>query len=256
MAQFASNACDICMSGPGHNYCEQCNQWLCDYCKMLHLRSKISRSHTFLNGTYINQENNMFCKEHGENFICYCTDCDLPICKMCIVRKHQKHDLSEINEWTRGLQSELKQIMASKMRSVKANLETIEKGARRYQSDVKVVIRTITEDANQMKLWIDKKVQALVSSIEKKKDVSLRAVQSVESGFRNDMRELKKSQSVFNDITTITDVIKLLEQLQNIKSELNNAYERHLPVMPNLKYYTRNASERDIIKLFGEISSQ
>ncbi|XP_063416419.1 uncharacterized protein LOC134698059 [Mytilus trossulus] len=30
MAQAASKTCEICVSGPGHNYCEQCDQLFCD----------------------------------------------------------------------------------------------------------------------------------------------------------------------------------------------------------------------------------
>ncbi|XP_076071977.1 uncharacterized protein LOC143043663 isoform X1 [Mytilus galloprovincialis] len=49
MAQSALKSCNICMSGPGHNYCEQCHQWMCENCKTLHLRSNTCRNHAFLN---------------------------------------------------------------------------------------------------------------------------------------------------------------------------------------------------------------
>ncbi|VDI05697.1 blast:Transcription intermediary factor 1-alpha [Mytilus galloprovincialis] len=162
MAQSASKSCDICMSGPGRNICEQCDQWMCENCKTLHLRSKISRNHTFLNGSNINPEDEPFCKEHDENFIFYCVECEMPICKICSVKKHKKHDMSEINESTNELQAEVKQVIDSKIKSIKTNLNKIEKGTGMYQSEIKEAIRVITEDGKQMKQWIDQKVQALI----------------------------------------------------------------------------------------------
>ncbi|CAC5412073.1 unnamed protein product [Mytilus coruscus] len=169
MAQSASKSCDICMSGPGRSYCEQCDQWMCENCKTLHLRSKICRNHTFLSGSNINPQEKTFCKEHDENFIFYCIDCDMPICKICSVKKHKKHEMSEINESTQELQAEVKRLIDSKINSVKTNLDKIEQSTGNYQRDIKEAIRVITEDGKQIKQWIDKKVQALIRSLEKKR---------------------------------------------------------------------------------------
>lgn len=41
MAQVAISTCDICVGGPGDNYCEQRQQLFCDGCKISHLRTSI-----------------------------------------------------------------------------------------------------------------------------------------------------------------------------------------------------------------------
>ncbi|CAC5382297.1 unnamed protein product [Mytilus coruscus] len=257
MAQSASKSCDICMSGPGHNYCEQCNQWLCENCKTLHLRSKISRNHTFLCGQNINPEEKLLCTEHDENFIFYCIDCDIPICKMCIVNKHKKHDTSEINESTQGLQAEVEQVIESKIKSVRTNLDKIEQGTKRYQSDVKEAIRTITEEGNQLKQLIDKKVQTMIASLEEKEATSLQALQSISAGFQNDLEKLKKCQNTFTNSQTITDVAKLLKQLKHIMSDLDDTEEKNPPLMPTVKYIMKkDITESEILKYFGDISVQ
>ncbi|XP_063416439.1 transcription intermediary factor 1-alpha-like [Mytilus trossulus] len=253
MAQSASKSCDICMSGPGHNYCEQCEQWMCENCKTLHLRSKISRNHTFLNGSHINPEENPFCKEHDENFIFYCVDCDMPICKICSVKKHKKHDMSEINESTQALQTEVKKVIETKIRSFKTNLEKIEQGTGKFQSDMKEVIRVITEDGKQMKQWIDQKVQALITSLEEKETANLKVLQTIKTEFQNDLGKFEKCQTAFNECQKVANASKLLTQLKNIKSELDVKSEKQLPVMPTMKYNKKNVSEREMFNLFGDI---
>ncbi|CAG2252115.1 unnamed protein product [Mytilus edulis] len=195
MAQSASKSCDICMSGLGRNICDQCDQWMCENCKTLHLRSKISRNHTFLSGSNINPEDKPFCKEHDENFIFYCIDCHK--CKMCGVKKHKKHDKSEINESTQELQAEVKKVMDSKMKSVTTSLDKIAQGMDKYHSDIIEAIRTITEDGNQMKQWIDTKVQALIASLKEKETAKLKALESIKTGFQNELGKLTKYKTAF-----------------------------------------------------------
>ncbi|CAC5394229.1 E1.1.1.30 [Mytilus coruscus] len=76
--------------------------------------------------------------------------------------------MSEINEYRQGLQAEVKKVIESKIKIVKTNLDKIEQGTGRYQNDVKEAIRTITEEGKQIQNWIDKKEQALISSLEEK----------------------------------------------------------------------------------------
>ncbi|XP_071152321.1 transcription intermediary factor 1-alpha-like [Mytilus edulis] len=254
MAQIASKSCDICMSGPGNNYCEQCEQWMCENCKTLHLRSKICRNHTFLNGSHINPEVNPFCKEHDENFIFYCIDCDMPICKICSVKKHKKHDMSEINESTKELQTEVIKIIESKIKSVKKNLNKIKQGTEEYQSEIKEAIRVITEDGKLMKQWIDKKVQALITSLEEIESANLKVFQSINTGFQKDLGKFVECQTAFNECRKVVNASKLLTQLKNIKAEVDIEGEKQLPVIPKIKYNKKNVSEREMFNLFGDVS--
>lgn len=257
MAQTVSKQCDICMNGPGYNLCEQCNQWLCDNCKTFHLRSKISRNHTFLIGKNINPEDKFYCKEHNEPFIFYCTACDIPICKLCSVKKHKRHDMSEINESIQGLQAEVKDVIESKIKLVKTNLDKIERDTGRYQSHVKEAIRTITEEGIQMKDLIDKKVQALINSLEEKETASLHALQSIKSEFQSEMEILRNCQNPFTDIQKMCDATKFFKHLKHVKSQKNVVYEKQSYTMPTIKYNKkRNASDKEIFNLFGDISFQ
>ncbi|XP_052078073.1 transcription intermediary factor 1-alpha-like isoform X2 [Mytilus californianus] len=254
MAQSASKSCDICMSGPGRNYCKQCDQWMCENCKTLHLRSKICRNHSFLSESKIVPEESPLCKEHNENFIFYCVDCGIPICKMCIVKNHKNHYTSEINESTQELQVEVKKFMDSRIKCVKTNLDKIEQGTVKYQSDINEAICVITEDGKQMKQWIDQKVKALITSLEEKGTANLKALSLIRTDFQNDLEKFQKCQTAFTESQKLADVTKLLTQLKHIKSELDIAGEKQSPVMSTVKYYKKNVSEREIFILFGDLS--
>ncbi|XP_071127517.1 uncharacterized protein [Mytilus edulis] len=204
MAQSASKSCDICMSGQGRNLCEQCDQLMCENCKTLHLRSKISRNHTFIN--------------------------------------------------THKLQVEVKKFMDLRIDCVKTNLDYIEQGTVKYQSDIHEAISAITEEGNQMKQWIDQKVQALITSLEEKGTANLKALQLERTDFQNDLEKLQKCQTAFMETQRLANVSKLLTQLKHVKSELGIAVEKQLPVMSTVKYYKKDVSEKEISILFGELS--
>ncbi|CAC5408684.1 unnamed protein product [Mytilus coruscus] len=97
MAQVSSFNCEICASGPGYYYCNQCDLMFCDGCKLSHLRTKITKNHKFLSYPNINPEGKQYCKEHYENCIFYCIECNTSICKRCAITKHSSHDLVENN---------------------------------------------------------------------------------------------------------------------------------------------------------------
>ncbi|CAG2256601.1 unnamed protein product [Mytilus edulis] len=236
MAQSASKSCDICMSGSRKNCCKQCDQWLCDNCKTLHLRSKISRNHTFLSGENINPDEKLVCKEHDEDFLFYCIDCDVPLCKLCIVNKHKKHDTSEINESIQTLQAEVKQVIASKIKSAKTNLDKIEQGTEKYQSDVKEAIRAIKEDEKQMKQLIDKHVLALKESLEEKEAESIQTSEPIRTELENDIEIFEKCQNELADSQKIVDAAKLLKMLKQIQSDLEDTDEKEPPLLPTVKY--------------------
>ncbi|XP_063414849.1 putative uncharacterized protein DDB_G0294196 [Mytilus trossulus] len=254
MAQFAFKSCDICMSGPGKSCCKQCNQWLCDYCKTLHLRSKISRNHTFFSGESINPDDNLSCREHEENFIFYCIDCEIPICKMCIVNKHKKHDTSEINESIQGLQAEVKQVTESKITSAKTNLNKIKQSTDKYHSDIIEALRAITEDGNEIKQEVDQQILALKESLEKVEAENIQALEPIRNELQNDIEKLEKCQNDLAESQKITDIAELLKSLKQIKSDIDDTKQKEPPIMPTVKYAKKDRPEKKILKYFGEIS--
>ncbi|XP_076072153.1 E3 ubiquitin-protein ligase TRIM71-like isoform X2 [Mytilus galloprovincialis] len=253
MAQAASKTCEICVSGPGHNYCEQCDQLFCDGCKISHLRTKMTKNHTFLGGPNINPEVKQYCKEHDENFIYYCMECNSPICKICVIKKHKSHDFAEIKESTEGIKNEVKMVIDMKMRNLQSKIADINQGTHTHQADVQGVIQAIREEGRHLKEIIDKKVESLINTLKEKDTRNVQTFQSVSNELKTALDKAKKQQKLYQDTQGIKDTTKLLQKLRQIKSQVDQIEEIQIPIMPSVKYVKKTVAEADIGKLFGDL---
>ncbi|XP_071124320.1 E3 ubiquitin-protein ligase TRIM9-like [Mytilus edulis] len=254
MAQAASKTCEICMSSPGHNYCEQCDQMFCDGCKISHLRTKMTKNHTFLSGPNINPEVKLYCKEHDENFIYYCMECNTSICKICVVKKHKYHDFAEIKESTEGIKAEVKMVIDNKMKNLQSNIAGIDQGPNQYQADVKGVIDAIREEGRHLKELIDQTVERMVKSVKEKETKNLQILQSIENEIKTTLNRAKKQQKFYQDTQGIKDTSKLLQKLEHIKSQIDQIEEIQISIMPSVKYAKKTVAGGEIEKLFGKLT--
>ncbi|XP_076072144.1 E3 ubiquitin-protein ligase TRIM71-like [Mytilus galloprovincialis] len=254
MAQAASKTCEICMSSPGHNYCEQCDQLFCDGCKISHLRTKMTKSHTFLSGPNINPEVKLYCKEHDENFIYYCLECSTPVCKICAIKKHKSHDFAEIKESTEGIKAEVKKLIDMKMRNLQSKIADIDQGSNKYQTGVKGVIQAIREEGRHLKEMIDTKVEVLIDTLKEKDTRNVQTLQSVGNELKTALDKAKEQHKLYQDIQGIKDTTKLLQKLKQIESQIDQKEEIQIPSMPSVKYDKKTVAEGEIGKLFGELT--
>ncbi|XP_071124340.1 E3 ubiquitin-protein ligase TRIM9-like [Mytilus edulis] len=254
MTQAASKTCEICVSSPGHNYCEQCEQLFCDGCKISHLRTKMSKDHTFLSGPNINPGVKQYCKEHDETFIYYCMECNSPICKICVIKKHKSHDFAEIKETTDGIKAEVKKGMDMKMEHLQSKIADIEQSSNKYQTDVNGIIHAIREEGRHLKELIDKKVESLVKSVKEEETKNLQILQSNKNEIKAALNKAKEQQKFYQDSQGIKDTTKLVQKLKQIKSQIDKREEIHIPIMPSVKYVRQKVAEHEIEKLFGELT--
>ncbi|XP_063416409.1 E3 ubiquitin-protein ligase TRIM71-like [Mytilus trossulus] len=254
MAQAASKTCEICVSGPGHNYCEQCDQLFCDGCKISHLRTKMSKNHTFLSGPNINPEVKLYCKEHDENFIYYCMECNTPICKICVIKKHKSHDFAEIKESTEGIKAEVKMAIDMKMKNLQSKIANIDQGSNQYQADVHKVIQSIRAEGKRLKEMIDQKVEGLINTVKEKDTRNVQPLQSVGNELKIALDKANEQQKFYQDTQGIKDTSKLLQKLKQMKSQIDQIQEIQIPIMPSVKYAKKTVAEGEIEKLFGELT--
>ncbi|CAC5372854.1 unnamed protein product [Mytilus coruscus] len=253
MAQAAFKTCDICVSSPGHNYCKQCDQLFCDGCKISHLRTKMSKEHTFLSGPNINPEGKKYCNEHDENFIYYCIECDTPICKICVIENHKKHDFSEIKTLTEIYKTEVEKEINMKLNKLKTNIMAIDQGTKAYQCDVNAVIHSIREEGILLKKLIDTKVEDLLKSVKEKYATKLQSLQSIGNEFKTAFDKAEEQHKIYQDTTQITETSKLLLKLKQIKLQIADVEVKQLPGMPSVNYFKNRAPASEIEKLVGDL---
>ncbi|CAC5378306.1 unnamed protein product [Mytilus coruscus] len=205
MAQVAISTCDICVGGPGDNYCEQCQQLFCDGCKISHLRTLMSKNHTFKSGPNNKPDVKQNCKEPDENFIYYCMEYDTPVCKICAIKNHKTHELSKIKESTKAITSAVKNNIETKIRNLHSNIAKIDQGTQKYQTDVKKAIQAIQEEGRQLKEIIEKKVEALIRSIKANEAKNLQTLQFIVNEFQIALDKAKEQQKMYVDTQRIKD---------------------------------------------------
>ncbi|XP_052076384.1 tripartite motif-containing protein 29-like [Mytilus californianus] len=254
MAQAAFKTCEICVSSPGHNYCEQCDQLFCDGCKISHLRTKMSKNHTFLSGPNINPEGKQYCNEHDENFIYYCKECNTPICKICVIENHKKHDFSEIKTLTEKYKAEVEREINMKLNKLKTNIMAIDQGTNAYQCDVNAVILSIREDGILLKKLIDTKVEDLIRSVKEKQATKLQSLQSIGNEFKTAFDKADEQHKIYRDTTQITETSKLLLKLKQIKLQIADVEVKQVPNMPSVNYVKNRAPAGEIKKLLGDLT--
>ncbi|XP_052076589.1 E3 ubiquitin-protein ligase TRIM36-like isoform X2 [Mytilus californianus] len=252
MAQAAASTCEICTGGPGEYYCQQCDQLFCGSCKLSHLRTKSCKNHTFSSGTKINKEERFLCTEHEEMFFFYCHDCGTPVCRICSVKKHSRHLMTDLAESTEKLRSELVKNIESKVATSNVTLTEIEKDTKAYREKVKAIIKTITEEGKNWKKLIDKKINSLVKLVQNGEQKALQSM-SVLTTFNREL--LEKYQQLQNNVKEmeITADVSLVQKLKQIKTDVDNIEIKHIPVTPSVSYINRKPSVTDIDTLFGEL---
>ncbi|XP_076071927.1 E3 ubiquitin-protein ligase TRIM45-like [Mytilus galloprovincialis] len=256
MAQVASKTCEICVASPGHNYCEQCDQLFCDGCKISHLRTKMTKNHTFTKGININPGVKQYCNEHDESFIYYCLQCDVPVCKICAIEEHKNHDLSEIKESALIYSNHVGVEIQSKLDILQRNIEDIHQGTKKYQADVNNVIRAIRKEGSQLKKLIDSKVEELIKSLKEKEEINLQTLQSISIEFKTAFDVVKKHEESYREAQGIKDTARLLQKLQQIESEISDVETQPDSVLPSVKFSSGDVTQNEIDKLFGKLRTR
>ncbi|CAC5392647.1 unnamed protein product [Mytilus coruscus] len=253
MAQAAFKSCEICDGGLAHHYCQQCDQLFCENCKTSHLRTKISKNHTFSIGRDSHQEEKLFCAEHEEPFIFYCVDCDTVVCKLCAVKTHNRHYMSEINESVLKLKEQLTKYAESKVKGLRKDIEMLDQKTMEYQSEVRSVIQSIIEDSERMKDLIDRKAGELIKSLKEDEERNLKILSTANSKFSYNLHKVNKVQTTIEDAAYMSDVA-LLPKLQQLQAEIDKMETIRTPGIPTVRYTRKKISQNETSKLFGDLS--
>ncbi|CAC5405739.1 unnamed protein product [Mytilus coruscus] len=252
MAQYANSTCEICIGGPGEHFCRQCDQDFCGNCKLSHLRTKISKNHTFVSGTNIIKEEKPLCMEHKKSFLFYCDECDTPACRICSVEKHSRHLMVDLTKSTEKLRSELSKSIESKITTSKSNISKIEVETKTYREEVKAVIKTITDEGNYWKQFIDKKVEALIKLVQDKEHKEIQNMSAYSEVYEGVVENCQTWQTNIKKMETTTDVL-LLKKLKQLKTDVEQTVLKQIPDAPAVSYRNKKPSGTEIDNLFGEL---
>ena len=260
MAQAASKTCEICNRASGVHLCVQCDQIFCEDCKTSHLKSKVCRSHTFLSGPNIQQRAKVECTDHKKDFIFFCEECDVLICKVCAKKKHKKHDITDIEDSVKELESKIPKYLNSTVDNYRSNTKKIDEGVHEYKTEVEATVKTILEQGKAVKQLIDRKVDSLIKAIRERESIELQSLSQANTECKDLLEKgRKQQQSVeqnYQVILQMGDKAASLQKLRELKSDIDQMKTIEVTRLPSTTYNRKNVKVQDVDILFGKLNFQ
>ncbi|CAG2232322.1 unnamed protein product [Mytilus edulis] len=173
-------------------------------------------------------------------------ECNTPICKLCVIKKHKSHDLAEIKESTEMVKADVKTVIDMKMGNLQSKIATVDQGSNEYKADVKGVIHAIREEGTHLKELIDQKVESLVKLVKENDTKNVQTLQSDGKELKTALDKAKEQEKLYHDAQGIKDTTKLLQKLNQIKSKIDQIQETQILNMPSVKYAKRTVAESEI----------
>ena len=257
MAQVANKTCEICKRASGVHFCIQCDQTFCEDCKISHLRSKVSRNHTFrVGGLNIQQKAKVECIDHKEDFIYFCKKCDVLICSVCNTKTHKKHDITDIKDSVKKLGSKIPKYLNSKIDNYRSNTKKIDEGVYGYKAEVEEIVKTILEQGKAIKELVDRKVDSLIKDLRERESIELQSLSRENTEYNDLLEEGRKQQELYQDILQMGDKAASLQTLRKLKSDIDQMKTIDVTRLPSTTYNRKNVKVQDVDILFGKLNFQ
>ena len=257
MAQARSKTCEMCTRVFGLHYCIQCDQVFCDDCKKSHLRSRISRNHTFLSGSNIKtQQKTGGCTDHNEDFIYLCEDCDQLICRLCLTKAHKKHAVVDIKDSNEEVQAEISKYLNSKVRNVRLSAKLIKGRRKTYKPEVEETVKDIITHGNLIKEIVDTKVDSLIKALRERERIELQSLSKTHTECKDLLAEATRHQQIYQDVIKECDKVALFQKMRKIKSDIDNMKSVDVTRLPSATYERERVKFSEVEKLFGTLTCQ
>ena len=258
MAQAASKTCEICNRASGVHVCIQCDQLFCEDCKISHLRIKVCRNHTFLSGPniHVQQKAKVECTDHKEDFIFFCEECDVLICRVCTTKTHKKHDITDIKDSVKELESNIPKYLNSKVDDYRSNTKKIDDGVQGYKAEVEETVKTIREQGKAIKELVDRKVDSLIKALRERESIELQSLSQANTEYKDLLEEGRKHQELYQDILQMGDKAASLQKLRKLKSDIDQMKTIEVTRLPSTTYNRKNVKVQDVDMLFGKLNFQ
>jgi len=171
-------------------YCVECQMKLCQNCKRVHRKSKLTRSHRLVDiGDKMSVESlcqsmpPSYCDQHSDKKLeIYCFDCKLVICMMCYFKSHKDHKCSDVNE----VEDEFRKLMTTDFDNISAGvdkckkmLQSLDKEKDGFSERVRKTGIKIGETAEKLKQMIDDHKEKLMNVLSSMQQKRMKEIESV-----------------------------------------------------------------------------
>lgn len=254
MAQSALKTCEICMSGSGTDFCLECEQYFCMNCKSLHKRMKGTKNHEFQSGENVVPEVKLRCKEHKEDCVFVCDNCDISICMRCVTGNHKGHKVSNMKEAISDLRTTFRQEIRTKLDVVQTNQKQIETGLTTFDLSVTSVINEIKEEGTKIKATIDRHIEKMIATLREKARHEKESLTKTLVDYKQQLEKAKEIEKREHKTQQSRDDASTIQHLKTLNDELSKLSVVSLPDLPSIKYSHKKLTDSDIDQLIGTYS--
>ena len=111
--------CELCEENEATVKCTNCNQFQCDACKKMHLRTKGMTNHQYITidealqgGSASSAPRILHCQKHPHLEVnSYCQTDQTAVCPQCVVDSHMGHDVGNLTNLSKGFKDAIFTLM-------------------------------------------------------------------------------------------------------------------------------------------------
>ncbi|CAG2193637.1 unnamed protein product [Mytilus edulis] len=174
------------------------------------------------------------------------------------VTKVNRHSTTDSSESTKNklekLQTESLMNIEEKVAKAKSCISQMDNNRKSYREIIKKVINSITEDAEDLKKLVDKKVDDFKKLIRDAEQKEIEKMVTYNKGCRADLQKFQSLEKDIKDEVATTDVyIQLLQKMKQLNTDVDSIELQEVPDEPDVSYINKKLSGTDIDNLFGEL---
>ena len=244
-------SCGMCTSKdiPPVSFCEECEEYLCEYCNGAHKRMKVFTNHNVVDLSEFQLEpfnpkpkpKPYYCQLHPQNIVqLYCKTCNQLLCGKCVVRsrsifddggERSEHTLTTLSDCLKPMEKEVEKLIESAdhdRKQCESNLnsfETTEKQREHYTQELKAQVNTAVD------LYIERlqasRVRAL-KEIDAKSSQESKSVQTQKRHIRSTVTRINSSSKFGLKALQCHDDTERIAMIGHATSQLMQTVEPHI----------------------------
>ena len=235
-------SCDKCSVDDSSDaavvYCCDCGQFLCDYCKKGHKRSRKEANHKLIDlgkkesfELHSIKHQEEFCPRHPKaELLYYCKNCEALTCLNCLPTKHKDHNIEDCSDVGETAHKALKQSVASCDGVIPPVTEAIANGEKMLQQIAtrkEEVSKEIKETFEELKAVLDKRCNDLLMETEEIASAKRNSVEKQLDGFRKLVKQFSHGRHLASSVSERTDPGEVLSVKKLITNQLEECIEEY-----------------------------
>ncbi|XP_063448257.1 uncharacterized protein LOC134727798 [Mytilus trossulus] len=228
--------CGVCdyqhINKPSVVWCSECDEGLCEECKVHHAASKGTRHHSIVQiSEYQKLPSNLLeitqtCSKHDEKYQIFCKKHDCPCCRRCVVETHNDcKDLNTIEDVIKNVKSsnafsEMEQVL----KELSENLQNIRKNRQENIKSLRENRTQIEKEVLQTRRLINNHLDKLQENLTKElydvEEKENKSIINIIASIEEKEREVIESQTILDKVKQHASDLQTFLAMKHIQRDV------------------------------------